>query len=553
MSRLEVTAPDGLPEITVDSDLARVITAVTELADGDVVVVTSKVVSKAEGRVRPGDRGEALAEETVRVVASRGPTLIVRNRLGLTMAAAGIDASNVGLGQVALLPLDPDASARGLRSALLELTGANVGVVITDTAGRAWREGQTDIAIGAAGLVVAEDFAGARTPTATRSSVTLPAVADEIAGAAELAQGKLAGRPVAVVRGRADLVLDAGDHGTGAVRWCGPRARTCSGTAPARPSSGPWPGTDGGPPPVRRPRPSRRAGRGDRAGPPDGTDGPRRGRGRPHVVRAGAGRLGRPHRRDRRVLRPRLDGGRVAGRRFATWWPPCHPPLRRLCPRPPPERCTRAPGASPVPDPRDSSAVSKKDRTDRQAVIDSIRKKQAGTEKRRGFALVGACILVALVIIGAAAYQPIKDWWDLRVLRLPGHRGHRRPRRRTAARSRPRRPPAARTTSSPAPRSQYEDSPPAFGQHYNVWDGIERKLYSESDRPDVGELVHNLEHGYTILWYDETVADSDSMMDDLRGIASKKSSTDQPPRQVQGRAVDLRGRRALPLAASTSP
>ena len=218
MSRLEVTAPDGLPEITVDSDLARIITAVTELADGDVVVVTSKVVSKAEGRVRPGDRGEALAEETVRVVASRGPTLIVRNRLGLTMAAAGIDASNVGLGQVALLPLDPDASARGLRDALLELSGANVGVVITDTAGRAWREGQTDIAIGAAGLVVAEDFGGREDPYGNPLAVTLPAVADEIAGAAELAQGKLSGRPVAVVRGRADLVLEAGDHGTGAAR-----------------------------------------------------------------------------------------------------------------------------------------------------------------------------------------------------------------------------------------------------------------------------------------------------------------------------------------------
>jgi coenzyme F420-0:L-glutamate ligase / coenzyme F420-1:gamma-L-glutamate ligase len=218
MSRLEVTAPDGLPEITVDTDLARVITAVTELADGDVVVVTSKVVSKAEGRVRAGDRDEALAEETVRVVASRGATLIVRNRLGLTMAAAGVDASNVGLGQVALLPLDPDASARRLREALLELTGANVGVVVTDTAGRAWREGQTDIAIGAAGLVVAEDFSGREDPYGNPLAVTLPAVADEIAGAAELAQGKLAGRPVAVVRGRADLVLDAGEHGTGAVR-----------------------------------------------------------------------------------------------------------------------------------------------------------------------------------------------------------------------------------------------------------------------------------------------------------------------------------------------
>ena len=222
MSRLEVTAPDGLPEITVDSDLARVVAAVTELADGDIVVVTSKVVSKAEGRVRAGDRAEALAEETVRVVATRGPTLIVRNRLGLTMAAAGVDASNVPLGRVALLPLDPDASARALREALLELSGANVGVVVTDTAGRAWREGQTDIAIGAAGLVVAEDFAGREDPYGNPLAVTLPAVADEIAGAAELAQGKLAGRPVAVVRGRADLVLEAGEHGTGAARLVRP-------------------------------------------------------------------------------------------------------------------------------------------------------------------------------------------------------------------------------------------------------------------------------------------------------------------------------------------
>ncbi|WP_457207166.1 coenzyme F420-0:L-glutamate ligase [Nocardioides sp. P5_C9_2] len=222
MSRLEVTAPDGLPEITVDSDLARVVAAATELADGDIVVVTSKVVSKAEGRVRAGDRAAALAEETVRVVATRGPTLIVRNRLGLTMAAAGVDASNVPLGQVALLPLDPDASARALREALLELAGANVGVVVTDTAGRAWREGQTDIAIGAAGLVVAEDFGGREDPYGNPLAVTLPAVADEIAGAAELAQGKLAGRPVAVVRGRADLVLGAGEHGTGAARLVRP-------------------------------------------------------------------------------------------------------------------------------------------------------------------------------------------------------------------------------------------------------------------------------------------------------------------------------------------
>ena len=218
MNRLEIAAPDGLPEFVIGSDLARAIAAVTDLRHGDIVVVTSKVVSKIEGRVRVGDRTEAAAEETVRVVASRGPTHIVRNRLGLIMAAAGVDASNVDPGHVALLPVDPDGSARALRDALLALTGANVGVVITDTAGRAWRDGQTDIAVGAAGLVVAEEFNGRDDPYGNPLVVTLPAVADEIAGAAELAQGKLAGRPVAIVRGRQDLVLDPDDHGTGAVR-----------------------------------------------------------------------------------------------------------------------------------------------------------------------------------------------------------------------------------------------------------------------------------------------------------------------------------------------
>lgn len=216
MTSLEVSAPDGLPEITVDSDLAALIAAATDLRDGDVLVVTSKVVSKAEGRVRTGSRDDAIAEETVRVVARRGRTEIVRNRLGLTMAAAGIDASNVEVGSIVLLPLDPDASARALRHRLHELTGATIGVVVTDTAGRAWREGQTDIAIGAAGLRVAEDFAGRTDPYGNDLVVTLPAVADEIAGAADLVRGKLGGRPVAVVRGRADLVLPLDDDGTGA-------------------------------------------------------------------------------------------------------------------------------------------------------------------------------------------------------------------------------------------------------------------------------------------------------------------------------------------------
>lgn len=220
MNRLEVLAPDGVGEIAPGDDLAGIVldrlTATVGLADGDVVVVTSKVVSKAEGRVVLGERDDHLAAETVREVARRGPTRIMRNRLGLTMAAAGIDASNVAPGTVVLLPLDPDASARRLRAAARE-RGVNVGVVITDTAGRAWRDGQTDIAIGAAGLRVLESFEGRHDPHGNPLVVTAPAVADEIAGAAELAQGKLGARPCALVRGRADLVLPPDEDGPGAA------------------------------------------------------------------------------------------------------------------------------------------------------------------------------------------------------------------------------------------------------------------------------------------------------------------------------------------------
>ena len=213
---LSVLAPDGVPEVAAGDDLVALLLPLVDLADGDVVAVTSKVVSKSEGRVRAGTREEHLAHETLRVVARRGPTSIVRTQHGLTLAAAGIDASNVAAGTVVLLPLDPDASARSLRATILGRTGRNVGVVVTDTAGRAWREGQTDIAIGAAGLVVAESFAGRLDAHGNALAVTAPAVADELAGMAELAQGKLGTRPFAVVRGRADLVLPPGDDGLGA-------------------------------------------------------------------------------------------------------------------------------------------------------------------------------------------------------------------------------------------------------------------------------------------------------------------------------------------------
>jgi len=218
---LEVTAPGGVGEIVAGDDLAALVleafSAVGGLRDGDIVTVTSKVVSKAEGRTVAGTREDALPGETVRVVARRGPTTIVRNRQGLTMAAAGIDGSHVAPGQVLLLPEDPDASARAIRHALVEASGACVGVLLTDTAGRAWREGQTDLAIGAAGVTVLESFAGKADTHGNELAVTEPAVADELAAAVELASGKLGGRPFARVRGRADLVLPADDDGPGAA------------------------------------------------------------------------------------------------------------------------------------------------------------------------------------------------------------------------------------------------------------------------------------------------------------------------------------------------
>lgn len=216
MGDYRVYSPDGVPEVVAGADLAALVVTHLDPVDGDVVVVTSKIVSKAEGRVRTGDREAVIDAETVRLVARRGPTRIVQNRLGLVMAAAGVDASNVELGSVLLLPEDPDGTARSIRATVRELTGVNVAVIITDTAGRAWRTGQTDIAIGVAGLAPLEEYAGKVDDYGNPLAVTAPAVADEIASAAELAQGKLAGRPLALIRGLA-VVLPAGEDGPGAV------------------------------------------------------------------------------------------------------------------------------------------------------------------------------------------------------------------------------------------------------------------------------------------------------------------------------------------------
>jgi coenzyme F420-0:L-glutamate ligase/coenzyme F420-1:gamma-L-glutamate ligase len=214
---ITIWAPDGVGEVRRGDDLADHLLPLVDLSDGDVVCVTSKVVSKAEGRIVVGDRDEAVVRETRRLVARRGDLSIVVNRLGLTMAAAGVDASNVERGHVLLLPEDPDATARGLRRAIADRAGCNVAVVVTDTAGRTWREGQTDLAIGAAGLRVLDDHAGREDPYGNVLAVTAPAVADELAGAGELAAGKLGRRPFVVVRGRGDLVLSPDDDGPGAI------------------------------------------------------------------------------------------------------------------------------------------------------------------------------------------------------------------------------------------------------------------------------------------------------------------------------------------------
>ncbi|MCW2784878.1 MAG: cofE [Marmoricola sp.] len=213
---LQAFAPDGIGEIGPTTDLVALVAGYA--VDGDVAVLTSKVVSKAEGRVITGDRENAIRAETVRVVARRGPTSIVENHLGLIMAAAGVDASNVEPGQLVLLPLDPDATARLIRAEVRARTGANVAVLISDTAGRAWRHGQTDIAIGAAGIEPLEEFEGRTDGYGNGLAVTAPAIADEITAVAELVSGKLGGRPLTLVRGLGSRVLPPGEHGPGARR-----------------------------------------------------------------------------------------------------------------------------------------------------------------------------------------------------------------------------------------------------------------------------------------------------------------------------------------------
>ncbi|MER6565653.1 coenzyme F420-0:L-glutamate ligase [Streptomyces sp. NPDC001093] len=214
-----VRALSGIPEVQPGDDLTKLIAAAEPgLADGDVLLVTSKIVSKAEGRVvEAADREAAIDAETVRVVARRGTLRIVENRQGLVMAAAGVDASNTPAGTVLLLPEDPDASARAIRDGLRAALGVDVGVVITDTFGRPWRSGLTDVAIGAAGVRVLDDLRGGTDAYGNPLSATIVATADELAAAGDLVKGKAAGRPVAVVRGLPHVLAPEDGEGARAL------------------------------------------------------------------------------------------------------------------------------------------------------------------------------------------------------------------------------------------------------------------------------------------------------------------------------------------------
>jgi coenzyme F420-0:L-glutamate ligase/coenzyme F420-1:gamma-L-glutamate ligase len=217
----------GLPEITAGSDLAALIAeTAADLREGDILVITSKIVSKAEGRVVAVSRDQAIEAETVRVVARRGATTIAQTRHGLVLAAAGVDESNTAPGTVVLLPEDPDESARRLRKALHHRTSLTpktpktpktLGVIVTDTMGRPWRAGQTDNAIGAAGIIPVRDYRGETDTFGNVLEVTVAAVADEIAGAADLVKGKSRQVPVAVVRGLAEFVTEQDGPGARAL------------------------------------------------------------------------------------------------------------------------------------------------------------------------------------------------------------------------------------------------------------------------------------------------------------------------------------------------
>ncbi|HLI54338.1 MAG TPA: coenzyme F420-0:L-glutamate ligase [Acidimicrobiales bacterium] len=204
---LTVLPVEGFPEVRPGDDLAALVASRAELRAGDVVVVTQKVVSKAEGRLVPVDPDDPrshkrwVESEAVRVLRRRGDLVMTETRHGFVCANAGVDLSNVESGWAALLPVDPDRSARRVRDGLRARTGLHLGVIVSDTFGRTWRRGVTDVAIGVAGVAAVVDLRGTSDALGRELSVTEVCVADEIAAAAELVMGKARGVPAAVVRG----------------------------------------------------------------------------------------------------------------------------------------------------------------------------------------------------------------------------------------------------------------------------------------------------------------------------------------------------------------
>lgn len=204
---LQILPVTGIGEIRPGDDLAGLIAAAAELADGDVIVVTQKIVSKAEGRLVPIDASDpdghrALVEaESVRVLRRRGDLVISQTRHGFICANAGVDLSNVEAGWAALLPEDSDRSARRIRAGLRDRAGVDVAVIVSDTFGRVWRRGVTDVAIGCAGIGAILDLRGTDDALGRELQVTEVAVVDELAGAADLVMGKSSGVPVAIIRG----------------------------------------------------------------------------------------------------------------------------------------------------------------------------------------------------------------------------------------------------------------------------------------------------------------------------------------------------------------
>ena len=207
MTGLSIVPVTGLPEVRPGDVLAELIAGVATLEDGDVVVVTQKVVSKAEGRLEAVDpedpRGQRgiIERESVRVLRRRGDLVISETQHGFVCANAGVDLSNVEEGYAALLPVDPDRSARRIRDGLRARLGVSVGVIVSDTFGRPWRQGVVDVAIGCAGVAAVVDLRGTQDALGRELQVTEVAVADELAAAAELVMGKATGVPVAIVRG----------------------------------------------------------------------------------------------------------------------------------------------------------------------------------------------------------------------------------------------------------------------------------------------------------------------------------------------------------------